>query len=187
LTACVSGDWERQYRDLSDLVGWCADGDQGERARNLDAAFVSEIMCAVAPKESTFWNNLGLFLRDEGERLQRRGSPDPVVLRDLFERAYAAYGQALELEPTNPNYLNDTALMLHYHLDRDLEQARAWYEESYRQSEIWLAREDLTPEMRDIVLIAKRDSKNNLALLAELLEKRKHAAEKAPGDGAESR
>jgi tetratricopeptide (TPR) repeat protein len=184
VVASVAGDWERQYRDIGFLIGWCADGDQRDDARNLDAAFLTEILCEVAPKESTLWNNLGLFLRDEAERLQRRREQvDPQVLRDLFERAYAAYLRALELEPLNPNYLNDTALMLHYHLDRDLEQARAWYQESYRQAELQLARTDLSEEQRGIIGIAKRDSKNNLALLEKLLEERKRTAGGMPGGG----
>jgi hypothetical protein len=61
-------------------------------------------------------------------------------------------------------------------------QARAWYVESYRQAELQLAQSDLSEEQRGVIAIAKRDSKNNLALLDELLERRKR--ESTPPGGA---
>ena len=175
VVASIAEDWERQYRDLGFLVGWCADGAKhGGKPRNLDAAFLSELCCEVAPSEAVFWNNFGLFLRDEGEWIKRRerSSAEEATMRELFERSYVAYGRALELQPKNPNYLNDTAVLLHYHLDRDLDQAKLWYEQASKYADIELARDDLGQEERGIIEIAKRDSVNNLALLEDLLKRR---------------
>jgi tetratricopeptide (TPR) repeat protein len=178
IVSTIAGDWERQYRDLGFLIGWCADGANhaadGGKPRNLDAAFLSELCCEVAPSEPAFWNNLGLFLRDEGEWLERRRdqSPDPEYLSDLFERSYQAYLRALDLDPKNPTYLNDTAVLLHYHLDRDLDQAKRWYQEASACADVELARDDLTEAQRGMIEIAKRDSVNNLELLEELLARR---------------
>ena len=188
MVASIAGDWERQYRDLGFMIGWCADGanhpTEGGKPRNLDAAFLSELCCEVSPDAPAFWNNLGLFLRDEGEWLERRRdqSPDPEYLSDLYERSYRAYLRALELEPKNPNYLNDTAVLLHYHLDRDLDQAKQWYQESSAYADVELAREDLTDGQRALIEIAKRDSVNNLALLEKLLESRSEQ-ERSAGAG----
>lgn len=149
--------------------------------RLLDAAFLAEVLTNVDPTNSRNWNDMGLFLRDEGERRMRSKKDedkDAAVTKDLMERAYVAYRKALELAPDDPNYLNDTALMLHYHLDRDLDQARAWYVKAAQKAEEELARKDLTPDVREIRQIALRDAKNNLADLDRILEERKKAAEK---------
>lgn len=149
--------------------------------RLLDAAFLAEVLTNVDPTNSRNWNDMGLFLRDEGERRMRSKKDedkDAAVTKDLMERAYVAYRKALELAPDDPNYLNDTALMLHYHLDRDLDQARAWYVKAAQKAEEELARKDLTPDVREIRQLALRDAKNNLKDLDAILEQRKADAAK---------
>lgn len=189
LVASLNFDRDLNLARLDYLVGWCVDEEKHPGAvRNLDAAFLSEVSAAVAPETARYYNNLGLFLRDEGDVLRGTNNGaldeptkkfDAAVVAKLWERAYEAYRKSLELEPENPGYLNDTAVMLHYYLVRDLPEAKALYEKSHRRAEEELARPDLSPDLRSWFETAKRDSGNNLRLLEELMEKL--AREKAGG------
>ena len=82
-----------------------------------------------------------------GGRELRAGVPS-AQLGELWERILAAYERALELEPQNPNYLNDTAVVLHYYLIRDLDRARALYEETERCAERRLGEANVPPRVR---------------------------------------
>ncbi len=186
--ASLRSNQEESLRILDYLIGIKA-----SKQAHLDAAFLSELQAAVQPTNDRYWNNLGLFLRDEGEaRIQRKAkkemTPAEIAeVNDLFERAYAAYRKALDLAPNDPNYLNDTALMLHYHLDRDLDQALAWYAKALECAEIELARKDLSSQMRSERELARRDAGNNRRMLEKLLERRRKAAETPPEPKPEPR
>jgi hypothetical protein len=84
-----------------------------------------------------------------------------------------AYERALALEPKNPAYLNDTAVILHYNLRRDFERALALYAEATVEANRLLEAGGLDPETKDVVQIALRDSKNNRRTLERQLEKAK--------------
>ena len=175
--ASIRSNEEENLRILDYLIGMKA-----SKAANLDAAFLSELETLVVPDRAAYWNNLGLFLRDEAEaRQQRQRSMSPEEhkqVMDLHERAYSAYRKALELAPEDPNYLNDAAVMLHYNLDRDLDQARAWYVKAAERATAELARKDLPSDLRTLRQTALTDATNNLAKLDKLLEKRKQEKEK---------
>jgi tetratricopeptide (TPR) repeat protein len=162
LVATIGQSSETNLRIVDFLVGWLAKKDRFE-----EAAILSDVQAAVDPKNPRFWNNVGLFRRDAGDALRDSGRPgaaEEAVAE--YEKSWAAYGKALEIEPENPAYLNDAAVILHYCLDRDLERAKAMYEKSQERAKIELARTDLTPEVRKVFEIALRDSKNNLEKLA---------------------
>lgn len=176
--AALRANQDENLRILDYMVGMKA-----SKAANLDAAFLSELQTLMAPDVHRYWNNLGLFLRDEGEARERRNrdvTPEQhKEIQDLYERSYVAYLKSLELSPDDPNYLNDAALMLHYHFDRDLDQARAWYVKAAEMAEKELARKDLDKEVRPLREIALRDAKNNLRDLDKLIESKKKAKEGA--------
>lgn len=175
LVATLAGDFGRNEGVLNGLIGWCADpAKQKGRVRNEDAALICELFTKVQPEVARHWNNLGLFLRDAGDALRmRRGEkPDPEVLADLWTRSYDAYEHSLQLSPKDPNYLNDTAVMLHYYLKRDFDRAQAMYEQSFKYAEEELARTDLSPDDRAVREIAKRDSADNQRRLKKWLELR---------------
>jgi tetratricopeptide (TPR) repeat protein len=106
------------------------------------------------PEEPRYWNNLGLFLRDEGERLEidahenKTPAPDPALLEDLYGRAYAAYQRALELHPDDPQLICDTAVMLTYHIGGEKTEVEAMYRHALALVEARLAASDLTAEDR---------------------------------------
>jgi hypothetical protein len=91
-------------------------------------------------------------------------APEAVAAR--AERALAAYRRALALSPDDPAYLNDTAVILHYYLERDWDEARALYLRACERAEAELARAELAPELRALYSTALRDARLNLAELA---------------------
>ncbi|MBI5431565.1 MAG: tetratricopeptide repeat protein [Planctomycetes bacterium] len=174
LTAAIAAAKEMTLAEIEFLVGWCANPDkhQGE-ALNLDAALLCEICTRVSPEVGRHWNNLGLFLRDHADTLKRTTRDTPhETLVGFWERALAAYETALSIAPENPNYLNDTAVILHYNLERDFERALELYAKAFACAEKELARTDLSPDDRAAIELARRDSKNNLALLKKQLERK---------------
>jgi tetratricopeptide (TPR) repeat protein len=173
LAAALASQPEMNLPILEYLVGWCVDPEKhaGE-VNNADAALLSEMLTRAAPTQARYWNNLGLFLRDEGDALRASKKDVPKEeLQKLWEAAYAAYSQTLEIEPGNPNYLNDTAVMLHYYLHRDYDKALAMYEKAAVRAEEELAKPDLDPNLREVIKIAKRDSNNNIAKVKRVMEK----------------
>jgi tetratricopeptide (TPR) repeat protein len=68
------------------------------------------VLCSLVPERSEFWNNYGLICRDTGH----------------YEESFRAYRKAMELLPDDPRIVNDCALILQYHLRRDLDQAELW-------------------------------------------------------------
>ena len=141
----------------------------------MKCAHLAEMCAQSMPQVARHWNNMGLFLRDEGDRLRANPeqAPNPKVLKDLWERSYEAYSRALELTPEDPQLLNDTAVMLHYYLQRDLDKALDMYERAIPLAEALLANEELSEDDRPRYEVALRDSKNNHALLLEFIEAQK--------------
>jgi hypothetical protein len=164
--AASSGGAQRAFESL---LFWCS---EQEPARNLDAAFLSEMLTQAMPSEPRHWNNLGLFLRDEGERLEldaykkKTPKPDKALLADLYRRAYSAYQHALELHPGDPQLVNDTALMLHYHLDGDPSEVERQYRHALQLTEGLLAGE-LSADDRARYEQTQKDIAVNLKLLLE--------------------
>ena len=72
-------------------------------------AFASK-RTTVEPEKSDNWNNWGFFARECKK----------------YEESFQAYRRALALEPENPRFLNDAALILMYHLGRDMDRAEEW-------------------------------------------------------------
>ena len=163
------------------LITWSA-----QKSHNLDAAFLSEVECAVAPENGLYWNNLGLFYRDAGDQLaQKKGADEKAKQKavELWEKSLVAYEKALSRSPEDPNYLNDLAVILHYNLHRDLERAKALYEKAFANATKELERKDLSADMREIRKIAARDSKNNLDKLTREMEKKDVKKDDAKKDG----
>lgn len=186
LVESLNGQKALNLQFIEYLVGWCADGAKHSgRPLNLDAAFLSEVLTRIDPQVSRHWNNLGLFVRDHGDALRWSKAPEATkeVLDGLWAKALAAYEHALELEPENPNYLNDTAVMFHYYLQRDYDKALSMYERAAVLADQLLARKDLPTEVREVVKIAQRDSKNNTTKLKRLIEKLARGEAPGPEDG----
>ncbi len=144
-------------------------------AGELEAAIdMAELLTEIEPANPVFWNNLALFSRDFGDvrrvRLEDGDEDEQAAITALYEDAFRAYSKALDLEPENPAYLNDTALVLHYNLERDYVKAMAMYKAATAAAEALLASEELGDDERGIIEIALRDSKDNAAKLERKLK-----------------
>ena len=183
-------DWEGAYRLLA--RGWSADAprmiqlmQEGDRdgnlaraeflkarafaAQDLEAAVaLAELVAETDQRSPTLWCDLGLFLRERGNRLrdsEQDEAVDEKVLTDLNERAWKAYSRALLLAPDNPQVLNDAAVILHYYLKRDLDVARSMYKAAERLATEALGDEDLDPALRETFATALENARANLTEL----------------------
>lgn len=146
LTACVQADPDGRnaavaYRNLVRRRYEAADLDG---ARTL-----SHLVAATLVDSPDDWNNYAFFCRESGH----------------FEESYAAYQAALELNPTDPALLNDTALILQYHLGKDLDYAAELYERAIEQGTRVLADDAADSFAKDSARTAVRDAADNLKRL----------------------
>jgi tetratricopeptide (TPR) repeat protein len=152
------------------------------------AAVCAEILCGVEPTKWERWNDLGLFSRDSGEVLKRssKKKEDQARAEDYFERSLEAYRKGMDLAPEQAGLYNDAAVILHYYLDREFEQAMIWYSKSQNLAVKALTNPDLKDFERTRTEIAKRDSADNLKKIRKLIEKRKKTSkrDKKTDDGA---
>ncbi len=185
--------------ELYSLVG--NDGDNLPRLTGLldhfyqagrlgEASFMGNLLARGYPTYAPYWNNLGLFLRDHGAMLAAVANRDgddseesASEIAQTYEQSYNAYVRALDLEPENPAYLNDTAVILHYYLERDYENALEMYARAAIAAQEQLDSGDVPANEAEIVRIALRDAKNNRALLERKIadEARGEAKQEATG------
>ncbi len=124
--------------------------DRAFRASDLEAAReLFHLSAEILQTSADDWNNYAFFCRETGR----------------YEESYAAYLRALEIDGSNPNLLNDAALILHYHLRRDLERAALLYERALEEGKRVLADPDADSFARESAATAVRDAGNNLRLL----------------------
>ena len=182
LIASLQSDLERNIWMLESLVAWCAGGrNEGGRADNAAAARLCELIVELLPDEARHWNNLGLFRRDAGDALlSKRGDDRRDRRQELWEAAYAAYARSLELDPDNPIYLNDTAVVLHYNLQRDLDLALTMYERALALAEEALVAPGISLDLRRAYETVVRDAGDNQLKLSALLDRK---AREASADG----
>ncbi|HLQ39134.1 MAG TPA: hypothetical protein VK348_15095, partial [Planctomycetota bacterium] len=85
----------------------------------------------------------------------------------LWERSYRYYEAAARLSPDDPRILNDTGLMLIYHLNRDLDRAKALFEQAIKvgQPQLDALPKDSDQDTRNFLEEAIGDAWQNLAVL----------------------
>ncbi|MBL8841392.1 MAG: tetratricopeptide repeat protein [Planctomycetes bacterium] len=99
---------------------WQKFGGESMKAEQWEEirAFASK-RAMVEPEKADNWNNWGFFARECKK----------------YEESFQAYRRALALEPENARFLNDAALILMYHLGRDLDRAEEWLVRSIELAE----------------------------------------------------
>ncbi len=143
----------------------------------LKAVMIYKKALEYVPNESTWGNNMGLFARDLGTFFWGRGKKDEA--KKLFELSLWGYEKALAVEPNNPRLLNDTALILVYHLKRDLDRAEKLLKRAIREGTAQMkALGTKDPGKKQFLDEAVGDAWQNLGKLA-LLRKDLDGAEKA--------
>ena len=137
-------------------------------------------------KDDIDWlNNAGLMRRDLGEEQVRTGNKEKA--KACFEASYQYYKRVADLRPDEPRLVNDAALLLLYHLHRDLDLAEEMFRRSIRLGEDKLEELGERPDAADdpsaqggadrwdYYAEATGDAYQNLALL--LWEEQKDSAE----------
>ncbi len=109
----------RLLHELQDAMWKKFGGESMPREKWDEIRGFASKACTVEPENAENWNNWGYFAREAGK----------------YEESYLAYRRSLALDPKNARYLNDTALILLYHLDRDLDRAQTWLEEAIVQAD----------------------------------------------------
>lgn len=122
---------------------------KGELAASRDLNHV--IACLADSADA--WNNHAFLCRETGE----------------FDAALASYQHALEKEPDSPQLLNDTAVVLQYHLPTpaNLDRARGMYQRAIQLADKELANSQLPEARRQRTRTAKSDAQLNLAAMAK--------------------
>ncbi len=124
-------------------------GDIYYRAGDMEG--IREFFGRVAARfdVAEWWNNHAFFCRETG----------------LYEQSYASYRRCIALAPDNARWLNDTGLILLYHLDRDLDEAQALFERSAELAGKALANPFASDEVRADHVSTLGDALLNLAQL----------------------
>ena len=125
-----------------------------------DRAILSEIAAETAQIEVRHWNNMGLFMRDAADRLKADPGQTDEFLR-LSREALRAYQRGLKLTPEDPQMINDTAVILHYNLEENLDTALEMYDLAEKLALEVLKKPELTPDDRTRFETALRDARNN--------------------------
>ncbi len=137
-------DPERLKSILQFLEGESYGKGKGDWAREL-----AKVNALLEPDKAERWNNYA-FLSRETQK---------------YEESYSAYTKALELDPENPSLLNDGALILQYHLHRDLDKAKSMYEKAIVNAEAFLKNQKGGKYDEQSVRTALRDATSNLEKL----------------------
>lgn len=137
--------------EVAAIVQFLADRayQRGDIAGSRDLNHV--IACLADSADA--WNNHAFLCRETGQ----------------FEAALASYRSALEKEPESPQLLNDTGVVLQYHLANaaNLQQARELYQRAIQAADRALADDTLAPLLRERAAQARDDARKNLAALAK--------------------
>lgn len=139
-------------------------GDKHFQARDLGKTADLYIEVGKRIKDDVdLANNEGLFARDYGVQVMRAEGAEKAM--PYFEASYAAYTRANRLDPENVRLRNDRALILVYHLRRELDTARELLESAARDGETQMAENPPTdPAERQNLEEAIGDSYENLGL-----------------------
>jgi len=116
------------------------------KRRQSEARDLLHVLGQAEPADADFWNNLAFLCRETRQ----------------YEDSYAAYEKAVAIDDSSPRLLNDTALILQYHLHRDLARARALYEQAIAQAEAGLDEKPDASAAREL-RSARTDARNNLS------------------------
>ncbi|MCB9883560.1 MAG: tetratricopeptide repeat protein [Planctomycetes bacterium] len=133
-----------------DIVGFLV-GQMGDmRKRRFDLARdMAYGLTGLEPRSADSWQNYAFFCREAGD----------------YEKSMEAYEKALAIAPKDPAIMNDTALILHFHLYKQkgaMDRAKKMYKEAIELAEKELKDPKISEERKAIVSVALRDARNNL-------------------------
>ncbi|MHC4845258.1 MAG: hypothetical protein ACYTCU_03755 [Planctomycetota bacterium] len=124
-------------------------GDLYYQAGSLEG--IRDFFGRVAPQfeNPEWWNNHAFFCRETGE----------------YETSYASYQQCIAITPDNPRWVNDTGLILLYHLDRDLDLAEEYFRRAWALGVEVCENPFVSDEKYEDAFLGYTDAMHNLSLL----------------------
>lgn len=125
--------------------------DRAHQQGDLAASRDLNHALALALDDADHWNNFAFLCRETGR----------------YEDAYEAYLSALDRSPKDPALLNDCALILQYHLKRDLDQARKLYRAAIQSARTLLGDPEASAGAKASARQALRDARSNLQKLPD--------------------
>jgi len=119
--------------------------------RDADQPGIRDVFGRLARRfdRAEWWNNYAFFCRETGQ----------------YEQSYAAYSRCIELAPENARWVNDTGLILLYHLDRDLDHAQELFQRAVRLGQEACDNPFASDDSRRENFLAYTDAMLNLAQL----------------------
>jgi tetratricopeptide (TPR) repeat protein len=143
----IRGLSESDREDVVDMLTLLA--GQSYNAERLEHSRDINRVLAYLINSAKHWNNYAFLCRETG----------------LFEDSLSAYQRALQREPDSPQLLNDTGVILQYHLTspENLERAREYYRRAIAMAEGLLAEPETEPDVMNRARQALLDAKANLA------------------------
>jgi hypothetical protein len=135
--------------DIDAHDGCAATADVYYQAGDLPAVRDAFGRLAERFDDAEWWNNTAFFCRETQD----------------YERSYTSYERCLALEPDNARYVNDTALILLYHLNRDLPHAEELFRRSIELGKAACANPFIEDDARETNFSAYTDAMLNLSLL----------------------
>lgn len=147
LDATLRSGSRAQGRDLADKLVFLA-GKAWRKGQALPSRAMNRAL-AVYVDDANSWNNYAFLCRETR----------------AYEQSWKAYGKALEKSPRDPRLLNDAAVILQYHLHRDLAKARKMYEQAILEGKRLLRNRTASKAAKKDARQAISDAKGNLKLL----------------------
>ena len=162
------------YANTAAVIGQALAQTGDDRLRNT-LSFHETLLQRHPETWGWAYNNAGLAARDLGVQIEHATSTDDAAAQQqahatamaLWERSYGYYEIAARLSPDDPRIVNDTGLMLLYHLDRDLDRAHELFVRAIAvgQPQLDQLPADAKAEDRNFLEEAVGDAYQNLAVL----------------------
>lgn len=139
--------------------------ESGDDALARTLAFDEQLLQRCPDRWSWAYNNAALAARDLG--VAKSASGDTAAAKELWQRSYRHYQKAMAMAPDDARTVNDTALMLVYHLERDYGEAETLFRRAIDLGAQRLAAlpADAERSQREALEEAVGDAWQNLAVL----------------------
>ncbi|MFY9341439.1 MAG: hypothetical protein WAT39_03040, partial [Planctomycetota bacterium] len=139
--------------------------ETGDDALSRTLAFNERVLQRCPDQWGFLYNNAALAARDLG--VQKAKAGEAAAAKELWERSYRYYEQAVKLSPDDARIVNDCGLMLIYHLDRDFDHARELFDRAIGLGKAQLAAlpGDAAARERERLEEAVGDAYQNIAVL----------------------
>ncbi|MEM7201596.1 MAG: hypothetical protein AAF628_15105 [Planctomycetota bacterium] len=159
------------------MIGLSITEAKSEAALTEGLAYYEPLLDRHEGRFGVLYNNAALAARDLGEAVAAQANDQSIsdvdrqdVLRRamaLWEKSYAYYEKAVELEPDDPRIVNDCGLMLVYYLHRDYDRATELFDRTIElaRPRLEALADDADSSEREFIEEALGDAYQNTAIM----------------------